>query len=141
MGNANRIFLAGEHTDDTRKNSTDSVVLPGDLLEVKSDGTVKRQATAAADCVVLMAQENTVVNKGIDDTYATGDQMSVVYPDNGSKVQVNLASGGAAVVAGDGIESAGGGKCRKLASGTRLFVAETAGNPSAAEVRISATRK
>lgn len=137
----NVIHLAGEVTRDTRAVSSDGAIKPGDLVEVKSDGTIKVQADAAADCVVMQAEENTAFNKSWDDSYAAGDQARVIYPMQGAKVYANLANGGSAVVAGDGLESAGSGKVRKLASGVRLFNAEEAADPSAAEVRVKATKK
>jgi hypothetical protein len=137
----NVIILSGESTKDTRAVSTDSAVTPGDLVEIKSDGTIRRQQTAGGFAQVLLATENTPFNKSIFDDYAIGDQAQVAYPVRGAKCLVSLRAGSAAVIPGDMLESAGNGKLRKFASGTRLFVAEQAVDPSASlvDLQVQAT--
>lgn len=126
----NRVHLAGEVTHDTRKNSTDSTLLPGDLVEINSDGTIKRQATQGEDCILLVVEENTPFNKTLTDTYATGDQVNLIYPMAGAKLAVRLKAGGSAVVIGDKLQASGTGKFEKLASGKALMVVEEAVNPT-----------
>ena len=133
----NKIHLAGEVTRDTKKAG--GTVTPGDLIALASTGKWSRHASAGGFTELVLAEENTPFNKGIDDDYALNDQMNVLYAQPGSKHQVRLAEGGDAVVAGDALESNGDGKFRKYSAGTRLMRVEEAADPTDAAVLVKAT--
>lgn len=117
-----------------------AAVTPGDLVVHNSSGKYVVHATAGGNTLKVVAVENSPFNKGIDDAYASDDQMNVHYCQTGDKLYMWLAQGSAAVVVGDYLESHGNGKLRKLASGTPLFKAEEAKNADGgANVRIKVT--
>ncbi len=94
------------------KTSTAAAITPGDLIEVVSGGTVRRHATAGGNAVKMFAMEDEGQGKTIDDNYANSSQIRCIIPERGAEILCSLANG-ESVVAGDFVESAGGGKLRK----------------------------
>lgn len=117
-----------------------AAITPGDLVIVNSSGAAVVHATAGGATAPLFAIENEIFGKGVDSDYAADDRVLVEACHSGMGVNVNIAAGAAAIVRGDGLESAGNGTMRKLAAGTRIATAEEAVDNSASgtDTRIRA---
>lgn len=99
-------------------------ITPGMLVErFNASGVAKwrAQVTAAANAQRAIALNRPENNKGVDDVYADGDLIQVAILGPGDTAWCLLPAAAAAIVAGDGIESAGAGLLRKLAAGVSLF--------------------
>lgn len=131
--NPNTVFLGGNRVQ-IGDTAAKEVITPGHLVErINTAGVTQWQkhATAGGDCSRAVATEQAMVNKGVDDTYAIGDLMEVSILEPGANAWMLLPSG-QTIVYGDGLESAGTGLLRKLASGTLLFKALEAKTTTAA---------
>jgi hypothetical protein len=119
----NTIFLGGERTQ-IGDIAAEEVITPGHLVERhNAAGVIRfRKATAAVDTGKLVATNQSMLNKGVDDTYAIGDLMEVSALHTGATAWMLIASG-QNIAAGDRLESAGDGTLRKLASGVAQFSA------------------
>ena len=88
-------------------------IYPGHLLELNTDGKVVVHDSAAGNVVPPMfAVEDSFQGKGINDAYASGDQVRVFIPQPGDIVYAIL-SDGETVVIGDFLESNGDGCLQK----------------------------
>lgn len=117
------IFLGGERTQ-VGDLATSVVLTPGHAVErFNSGGVIRwRKATAASAGPLTIATNQSMLNKGVDDTYAVGDlvEASVLQP--GATAWMLIASG-QNIAAGNKLEHAGDGTLRILASGTPVAVA------------------
>lgn len=120
----NTVFLGGDRTQ-INDMAAKAAITPGHLIErVNTAGVTRWQkhSTAGADISQVVATEQAMMNKGVDDDYAIGDLVEASALHKGATAWLLVASG-QTLVYGDGLESAGDGTVRKLASGTRLFTA------------------
>lgn len=99
--------------------------MPGHLLAVTSAGAVQKHATAGGKLVARFAFEDELQGNGIDTAYAANAKAQVIIPTPGDRVYAILQDG-QNIVVGDGLESAGDGTLRKLASGHLIGNAEEA---------------
>ena len=102
---------------------------PGDLLELHNDsGTPKWGVHDSADAAthgMILALDQTELNKLISDTYAAGSLVKAYHARSGEKAWVIIGSG-EDTVAGTVLQSAGNGKFKVHGSGTALcFALET----------------
>ena len=101
-------------------------ITPGMLIEryQVSAGVVglRAHSTAGGNTVPLVAIQPAMLNKGVDDAYATGDLVEAAVLQPGATAWMLIGSGVNAV-AGSKLESAGNGLLRLLAAGTPLFTA------------------
>jgi hypothetical protein len=110
------------------KNRTDSVpfikeaiangvMTPGHLVEIDSNGKVKKHATAGGNARKLFAVEQNLINNtsaaDIDTASADGDQVPYVVAERGDEIYAWVEANGAAIVIGDALESAGDGTLQK----------------------------
>jgi len=94
------------------KTSTAAAIKPGHLIEVITGGTVRVHATAGGNAVKMFAMEDEGQGKTITDAYANSSLIRCIIPQRGAEILCRLADG-ESVVAGDFVESAGGGELRK----------------------------
>ena len=108
-------------------------ITPGMLVRrVSAGGTpVFKKAFTAAEATApkSVALNASMLNRGVDTPYVSGELIEVGILPPGSTAWMLIASGAAAVVAGDFIESAGDGTLRKGAAA--LFIALEDTNNSA----------
>jgi hypothetical protein len=125
--------------------SAGGAITPGMLIERYqiSAGVVglRAHATAGGNTVPLVALNTPMLNKGVDDAYATGDLVEAAVGQPGATFWMLIGSGVNAV-AGAKLESAGNGLLRLLAAGTPLFTAlvdtnNTAG-PGSMRIKVEA---
>lgn len=120
----NTIWLGGPRTeigDFTAK----AAITPGHLVERINTAGVwqwQKHSTAGGNTARTVATEQNMVNLGVDDAYAALDLVEVSEGAGGTSFWMFIASG-QTIVYGNGLESAGDGTLRILASGQRLFQA------------------
>ncbi len=140
----NTIHLSG-HIENVNDVAAGGTITPGYLVErYNSSGTplFRAHSTAGGKAAKAVALNPSMLNKGVDDTYTTGDLVEVGIFSPGAVAWMLLASG-ENVVSGDFLESKGDGTVRKFTSGTvALFqvvenVNNTAG-PATARVKAEA---
>lgn len=120
----NTIWLGGPRTE-IGDIAAKEAITPGHLVERINTAGVwqwRKHATAGGDTTRAVATEQSMLNKGVDDAYAAGDLMEVSELAGGSNAWMLIASG-QTIVYGQGLESAGDGTLRAIASGTMLFKA------------------
>lgn len=100
-------------------------IYPGSLVKMNNAGKVVVHDSAAGRACVMVALENELEGKGIDDAYTTGDKVQVWFPGRGDMAYMVL-SDGEKVVKGDMLESNGDGYLQKLTNGFAIGVAEEA---------------
>lgn len=120
------IKLLGEPTQN-EDHACDEILLPGQLLERNSDGTVGKQSTAGITTRIplLICLEREEMGQGVDGAYAVGDKVKVGYFGPGTVFSGYVASG-QNLALGARVEANGAGGFRVLASGSPLAVAREA---------------
>jgi len=142
----NRILVGPANTEIVEMkigaNATAAQMVPGRfVIYDAATGSVK-EAGAKADDVFGVLEIKSGMK--LSDNYAVADPCNVIRRSQGARVLITLLSGGAAVVPGDRIVTAGNGKGAKQAvgamgaQGTVVAIALTDGDPSAADVTIVA---
>jgi hypothetical protein len=97
-----------------------SPITPGMLLNARSDGKVEANASATLVSAPMVAKENENFGKGIDDAYASGDNVEYVILDAGSEFQGLVAAAAAAIGLNDRLQPAAGGFLAKATAGTEV---------------------
>jgi hypothetical protein len=87
-------------------------ITPGHLLQIDSAGKVVVHATAGGNQTPLIALEDELWGKTIDDAFASGDPVQVWTAQRG-EVAYMLLKNGENVAIGDYLESAGDGTLQK----------------------------
>ena len=88
-------------------------ITPGMLVEIMSTGKVRKHATASGNVVpVMVAIEDELQGKAIDENYAATDKVQVITPRTGDILLLLLADG-QNVAIGDALESDGLGHVQK----------------------------
>lgn len=129
------IFLGGERTQ-IGDYAASQVITPGMGVELFNAGGVIRWRKATAGLAgAHIATNQSMMNKGVDDTYAIGDLMEVSAAQKGSTWWMLIASG-QNIVAGNALEHAGDGTLRILAAGVAVFVAQENKPTVTAQTRI-----
>lgn len=136
----NTIHLGGEAVTIVNDLVAKEVITPGMLIErVNDSGTPKYQkhGTAAQGGARTYALDQSMLNKGVDETYAIGDLVEAVVCPAGTTIWALIASG-QNIAAGIKLESAGNGTLRVLAAGQPIAQALEAANNTAgpANMRI-----
>ncbi len=132
-----------KYVDVINEYEAGDIIIPGQLVQVVSDGTVQPHGTAGGVAEKAFALEDELQGKGIDDAYAIGDRVQVMYARPGDEVHAFLKEGGSITV-GEFLESAGDGSLQKygtvtatetlMAIGVSLDTVVTA--PAKARIRI-----
>ena len=86
-----------------------AAIIPGELIELTTAGTVQVHSTASGNCLPMFALEDELQGKGIDEAYAAGDQVQVWIPTRGDQVYAILADGNDVEI-GNFLESNGAGE-------------------------------
>jgi len=121
--NPNTVFLGGDRTQIGDLAASEAIT-PGHLVERFNNGGIirfRKHSDAAGYNGRLVATEQAMLNKGVDDDYAANDLVEVSALAPGAKAWMLIASG-QNVAAGDELESAGNGTLR-TGSGVKLFTA------------------
>jgi hypothetical protein len=118
------IHLGGDYTEEGTFAVSEAVT-PGHLVERFNSGGVIRYRKATADIAgpPAVALNQSMLNKGVSDAYATGDLAQVGIGHKGSSWWMFIASG-QNVAAGDLLGSAGGGTLKTGATVARFTALE-----------------
>lgn len=123
--NPNTIYLGGEYTEINDIVASEAIT-PGHLVERFNNGGVikfRKHATADVAAATLVAQDQPMLNKGVDDAYAAGDLVQVIALQKGAAAWMLIASG-QNIVAGQKLQSAGDGTLKAYATaGAAIFTA------------------
>lgn len=87
-------------------------ISPGMLVEIVAANTVKKHASAGQNVLPMVALEDELQGKGVDDDYASGDKVQVWIPRRGDIAALLLAVG-ENIAVGDFLESDGAGAVAK----------------------------
>lgn len=118
------VWLGGPRTEIGDLAASETIT-PGHLVErFNNSGVIRfrKHATAGGANGRLVATEQSMLNRGVDATYAVGELMEVSQGSGGTTFWMFIASG-QNIAAGNKLESAGDGTLRILASGVALFSA------------------
>lgn len=104
-------------------------ITPGHLVQLHTDGKLKKHATAAVAAPKAFACENEtpwedITGNAIDKAWASGDRVQYGVFHSGCVVNAVVAAAAPAIVYGDGLESAGNGTVRKVTTGVVIGWAE-----------------
>jgi hypothetical protein len=88
-------------------------ITPGHLIQIGSAGTAVVHATAGGDARRIFALERDLEGYGIDDDYASGDEVFYADCRPGDEVAALVAASAEAIEIGDPLESAADGTLRK----------------------------
>lgn len=126
--NPNTIYLGGSRTE-IGDLAAAAVITPGHLVARDDVANVHRWKKAAADIAgpPAVATDQSMLNKGVDDTYAIGDLMEVSIGHKGSSWWMLIASG-QNVAVGDLLGSAGDGTLKTGATVALFSALETKAN-------------
>ena len=92
-----------------------AAIIPGAILELMSTGKVKNHATSGGYVAPLIALEDELQGRGINDAYAANEPVQCWSPNHGDEAYLLLADE-ATIVIGDLLESDGFGKVKKRTS-------------------------
>ena len=119
---------------------TNAAVTPGMLL-VRTATGVRPHNETGGNASPIFAQENGAVGRDIDDTYAVGDQCIFKTYNPGAGIYALAHAGGAAIVAGALLASAGDGTLEvagddTVAVATALEAVDNSGGATAVRIRV-----
>jgi hypothetical protein len=109
------------YSDVFEEFTASEAITPGMLVELTSDGKVKKHASESGNVLPMFALEDELQGKGIDDAYAEEAQVQVWVPGRGDIVNA-LLEDGQNIAIGDYLESAGAGYLQKyVADSTGIY--------------------
>lgn len=122
--NPNVVFLGGDRTQ-IGDLAVSEAITPGMLVErFNSSGVIRwRKATADIAGPPAVAEDQSMLNKGVDDAYAANDLAQVSILHKGGMAWMLIASG-QNIAAGDLLGSAGGGTLKTGATVARFTALE-----------------
>lgn len=92
--------------------ATAAAITPGMLLEMDSAGKVKAHSTAVGNVMPMIALEDDLQGKTIDDAYSASAQIQVWIPQRGD-IAYMIPVDGTAIAVGDLLVSNGDGRLKK----------------------------
>jgi len=136
--NPNTIFLGGDRTQ-VGDLAASATIKPGHLVERFNSAGVIRWRVATTDIAgpPAVATEQSMVNKGVDDTYAVGDLMEVSILHKGATAWMLVASG-QTVTAGVLLGSAGDGTLKTSPTVARFTALENVTATALTRIRVEA---
>jgi len=111
-----------KYSDIELEAAANAAITPGHAVEYISTGKVQKTATAGGKWAGMVALEDELQGKGINDDYAANDRVKIWVAGRGDIVNM-LATDEEAIVIGDFIEIGVAGKVRKFASGVAIGIA------------------
>jgi hypothetical protein len=105
-------IIAKNYSNVFEEYTAAAAILPGNLIELTSAGTVQKHSGAGKTALPMFAIEDSLQGKDVDDAYIASDQVRCWIPNRGDIVYALLADG-ENVVIGDRVESNGLGYLRK----------------------------
>lgn len=100
------------YTNIEHEFEANAALTPGMVLELMSTNKVKKHATAGGNVTPLVALEDELQGKDINDDYVAGDKVKVWAPNRGDEAYL-LVADEETIAIGDFVESDGFGKVKK----------------------------
>lgn len=133
---ANNTILMRTRSRYTIERTAAGTITPGDLCSIGSADTVTVNASSAdVDPELLFALEDQASGNGIDDDYASGDDVLLQIAARGDLIYATLDSG-ESVATGASLESAGNGHLQAVTTGAVVAYAAETVDASAEDTRI-----
>jgi hypothetical protein len=112
--NAYNTIKVKKYSDVIEEYTAYAAITPGNFVEIYSaDGYVRKHSTEGGNCLPMIALEDELQGKGIDDDYAAGDKVQCWIPYRGDQGYV-LLEDGETIVIGDWLMTNGSGRVQKL---------------------------
>lgn len=128
MGSEKTVLVVGVN-DVKEEVATAAVITPGQFIERTSTGAVQRHSTAGGSMAGLIAKEDDLQGKGINDDYAVSTRVFFYALKPGDVVNALLKEGENAAI-GNFLESAGDGD-------VQVHVADSHSGDSAQDTNIT----
>lgn len=138
MGVNNTILIHGDARRQEREAS--EVIIPGSLVDLTSGDLVELNDTVAGNPARMVAVEDDLQGKGIEDTYALGERVQFDSCAPGDERRLIIEDGSAAVVIGDRVEPVVAGEVQLLAAGVAVGIVKEAINASGGGVAVADRR-
>jgi hypothetical protein len=122
MNIAHNTIKLKKYSDVIEEHKAGGTIYPGMLLILSAaDTVVAHNDDAPANCLPMFALEDELQGKGIDDAYASGDQVQCWIPYRGDVVYAILENG-ADIEVGEYLESNGSGYLQACTSAQAVGV-------------------
>lgn len=139
MSSRNTVVLQGDITTyhDERRVKASTTVKPGQLIEITTGDVVQPHATAGSYAEILVAKEDPLQGRTIDDAYAAAEVVPFHRAQKGDKLQMILKDGQTTALAS--FLTSNGDGTLKVATSTdeRLFKATEIVAASGADAFVS----
>jgi len=126
-----------KYLDIVEEYPANAAIYPGMLIELMSTGYVRAHATAGGNVLPMVALEDELQGKGIDDAFAQYDRVQCWIPQRGEIAYMILADGENASI-GDFLESNGAGYLQVHVADTESFESAEAGEITVYPLQIVA---
>ena len=116
-----RTIKLRKHVDIINERGAGEAITPGMLLEFTAADTYIKGTATATQCPKIVALEDELQGRTIDDDYAVGDPVQAWNCVPGEEANLALKTG-ETIVIGDALVSAGDGTVKKGVAGTDFVV-------------------
>lgn len=116
-----KIVLLGGPGILNEDSAANEAITPGHLVELRSDGKVQKNTSAANNVAPAFALERDELGTGIDTAYASGDTVKVCLGHPGMRFYAIIASG-ANVAKGDYVTTDNAGRVTKTSATASLRI-------------------
>lgn len=139
-----RVVVIGHNQALYKEVDAAEAITPGHVIDLNSSGKAIKNTTTGLGKNrqgVLVAVENDMFGKGIDDAYALNDRVIYQPLDRGCEFMALVAAGAAAIVYGDPIDLVSGGTVKKAtdyttAIGRAVAALDNSGGATPARLRV-----
>lgn len=111
--NAYNTVKVKKYSDIIEEYEAVAAITPGNFLELTAAGKVQKHSVEGGNAIPMIALEDELQGKGIDDDYAAGDRVQVWIPGRGDQAYV-LLEDGETVVIGSWLMLNGAGRVQLL---------------------------
>lgn len=116
------ILLRGMYTKTHRNAKADAALKPGHIITKNATDEVLKHATAGAGGQIMVAMEDRLIGRTINDAYAEAESVPYHIPTTGDWLYLRVAAAASAIVHNAPLTSDGAG-CVKLATGDDIIIA------------------
>jgi hypothetical protein len=111
-----RVVVIGPENPVYGEKKSSEAITPGHLVETASTGLLKKNTRADATATTMVAVENTIYGKGIDDVWASGELVLYQHLTPGCEFMALVAAAAPAIAVGDILVAVSGGTVAKTAT-------------------------
>jgi hypothetical protein len=107
-----QIHKAGTYTRVEANGAPAETIFPGAIVMIDANGDMINHNSAGGTMSPIVAIENELLGKGVEEAYIVEDQIEANHYMPGSRFAVRVAAGAPAIAAKESLESAGDGTVR-----------------------------